>query len=525
MQREDQGYTRRSACPKMLNRRHANASEAKKGDLFVSAKSSSNYEGNDGIFLEATPGESALHDRKQNFFSRPITRRSMLRTLGSVSAAGLFSCALGDVARAAADTSKKPNIVFILSDDHRWDYLGSVGHPFLDTRNMDRLAQEGVLFSNAFVTTSLCTPSRASFLTGQYAHTHGIKNNITVWRNERVTFLELLKGAGYDTAFIGKWHMPGKLPKLRGVDQFITFTVQAGQGRYFDCPLIIDGVETPSRKPYVTEELTDYALEFIEKKRDNPFCLYLSHKAVHHQFLPPPELNHLYDDIEIKLPKEADTLLGMTRGHMWTGIFGPMQHHMRNYCEALVALDQQIGRVLNKLDEMGIADNTIVVYAGDNGYFWGEHRLVDKRWPYEESIRIPFIVRHPQLIKNPGRTADQMILNIDLAPSLLDMVGVRIPENTDGDSFVPILQSAEAPGRKAWLYEYCKEFPYNAPELDAVRTETHIYVEYKGGRSPELYDVICDPLQRNNMMDTPAAEHLLPEMKKMLEGLKRGEKY
>jgi N-acetylglucosamine-6-sulfatase len=449
----------------------------------------------------------------------------MLKTLGSVSAAGVMSLTFGGLARAATGGTRKPNIVFILSDDHRWDYLSCVGHPFLDTQNMDRLAREGVLFSNAFVTTSLCTPSRASFLTGQYAHTHGVKNNITVWRNEKVTFLELLKGAGYDTAFIGKWHMPGRLPELRGVDQFITFTVQAGQGRYFNCPLIVNGVETPSRKPYVTEELTDYALEFIERERDNPFCLYLSHKAVHHQFLPPPELNHLYDGVEMKLPEEADSWFGMTRGHMWTGIFGPVEHHMRNYCEALVALDQQIGRVLNKLDEMGIADDTIVVYAGDNGYFWGEHRLVDKRWPYEESIRIPFIVRYPNLVRDPGRTASQMVLNIDLAPSLLEVAGVPIPENTDGVSFVPILQSAGVPGRKSWLYEYFTEFPYNVPELNAVRTESHIYVEYESRRPSELYDILCDPRQQNNLMGTPEAERLLPDLKEMLEGLKAGKRY
>ena len=454
-----------------------------------------------------------------------MTRRRMLRTLGSMSAAGLVGLTLGDLAWAAPKGGKRPNIVFILSDDHRWDYMGCVGHPFLDTQNMDRLAAEGVLFSNAFVTTSLCTPSRASFLTGQYAHTSGVKNNITVWKDELVTFLEQLKGAGYDTSFIGKWHMPGRLPNLRGVDQFITFTVQAGQGRYFDCPLIIDGVETPSRKPYITEELTDYALEFIEKERDNPFCLYLSHKAVHHQFLPPPELNHLYDDVKMKLPKEADTWLGMTRGHMWTGIFGPVEHHMRNYCEALVALDRQIGRVLDKLDEMGVADDTIVVYAGDNGYFWGEHRLVDKRWPYEESIRIPLIVRYPKAVSDPGRKTDQMVLNIDLAPSLLSLAGVQVPENTDGESFLPILQSASAPGRKAWLYEYFKEFPYNAPDLNAVRTDTHIYVEYEGGRPPELFDIVEDPRQKRNLMGAAEEDRLLPELKEMLEGLKAGKKY
>ncbi len=459
-----------------------------------------------------------------NFLKKSLTRRDVLKVLGVSSAAGLASLALGDFARGESEAVKRPNIVFILSDDHRWDYMSCVGHPFIKTEQMDRLAAEGVLFNNAFVTTSLCSPSRASFLTGQYAHTHGVKNNLTVWKEENVTFLELFKRAGYDTAFIGKWHMPGRLPKLRGVDQFITFTVQAGQGRYFNCPLIIDGVETPSRKPYITEELTDYALEFLGKERDNPFCLYLSHKAVHHQFLPPPELKHLYDDVELPMPDEADSWITMTKGNMFTGLFGPLERHWENYCEALVAMDQQIGRVLDKLEEMGVAENTIVVYAGDNGYFWGEHRLVDKRWPYEESIRIPFIVRYPEAIKDPGRRADQMVLNIDLAPSLLDMAGVPIPENMEGDSFLPILESASTPGRKAWLYEYFKEVPYNVPEHFAVRTDTHIYVEYQGKARAQLFDIVHDPREMNNLIDTPEGNRLQPELKRMLEDLKAGGK-
>jgi N-acetylglucosamine-6-sulfatase len=174
---------------------------------------------------------------------------------------------------------------------------------------------------------------------------------------------------------------------------------------------------------------------------------------------------------------------------------------------------------------MGIADDTIVVYAGDNGYFWGEHRLLDKRWPYEESIRIPFLVRYPRLVKDPGRTAEQMVLNIDLAPSLLEMAGVPIPDRTDGESFRPILSSASAPGRKAWLYEYFKEFPYNVPRLEAVRTETHLYAEYQGGRPPDLFDVVNDPREKHNLMGTAEGERVLPTLKEMLEGLRAGRRY
>jgi len=337
---------------------------------------------------------------------------------------------------------KNPNIVFILSDDHRWDYMSNMGHPFLKTPSLDRLASEGILFSNAFCTTSLCSPSRASFITGQYAHTHGVQNNMTAWDNDNETLLEEVKTAGYSTAFIGKWHMPGELPKLRGVDLFVTFEVVGGQGVYFNCPLIVNGEKTSSKKEYITEELTDYTLEFIRENQQNPFCVYLSHKTVHAPFSPPPELDHLYDDVKVPLPEEADSWTGMTRGNFTALQFVPLETTMRNYSEALVSMDQQIGRVLKLLDELGIADDTIIIYTSDNGYFWGEHQLVDKRWAYEESIRIPFIVRYPGFTHGNGRKADQMVLNVDVAPTLLDLAGVPIPGHMEGRSFKPFFLSA-----------------------------------------------------------------------------------
>ena len=235
--------------------------------------------------------------------------------------------------------------------------MSCMRHAIIKTPHLDRLSSEGVHFKNAFVTTSLCSPSRASFLAGQYAHTHGVKNNLTVWNNENITFLEILKQAGYDTAFIGKWHMPGKgLPKLRGVDRFISFTIQEGQGRYFDCPLYIDGVLTERKGKYITDDLTDFAIEFIKTKRKNPFCLYLSHKAVHQLFLPPDDLKNLYNDVDVKqlLPEESDPWVTTVQGGTWAGTFGTLGHHYLNYCRTVVALDRQIGRILKALDESRI---------------------------------------------------------------------------------------------------------------------------------------------------------------------------
>jgi N-acetylglucosamine-6-sulfatase len=456
-----------------------------------------------------------------SFFNKRLTRREALRTLGTAAA---MSFLLPGKDNHAFSAKARPNIVFILSDDHRWDALSCKGHPFIKTPNLDKLAAEGVLFENAFVTSSLCSPSRASFLTGQYAHTHGVKNNLTHWNDDNVTFLEILKGAGYDTAFIGKWHMPGRLPELRGVDRFITFTVQGGQGRYFDCPLIVDGKKVPSRKSYITEELTDYGIEFMAQKRNKPFCLFLSHKAVHHQFKPPPELDGLYDQEQLNLPKEADSWVAMTGGQIWAGVVGPIEPHYRNYCEAIVALDQQIGRVIGEIHRLGITDNTIIVYAGDNGYFWGEHHLVDKRWAYEESIRIPFIVRYPEIVENPGTTSRQMVLNIDVAPSLLDLAGIPVLNSMAGKSLLPILKNRKTAWRKAWLYEYFKDFPYNVPEMNAVRTEQYIYIDYEGRKKDELFNVASDPLETRNLMDTPEGRQALPGLKRMLEDLKKGKR-
>jgi len=460
--------------------------------------------------------------RNSDLFNRQLTRRDALKTLGAASTAAMMMPFTVGQSFASAD-QKPPNIIFILSDDHRWDAMSGTGHPFIQTPNLDRLAVEGIHFNNAFVTTSLCSPSRASFLTGQYAHTHGVKNNLTPWKNSNITFLEIMKNRGYDTAFIGKWHMPGKLPLLRGVDKFITFTVQGGQGRYFNCPLIIDGKEVPSKKPYITEELTDHTINFMSQQRDNPFCLYLSHKAVHHQFKAAPEHQGMYDNVKLNLPKEADSWITWTNGSVYYGeILGPMESFYRDYCEAIVSMDQQIGRVMAAVEQLGIADNTVIIYTSDNGYFWGEHHLVDKRWFYEESIRIPFIIRYPNMISTPGTRVDQMILNIDVAPTILNLAGIPVPESMEGKSFVPILRNNSIPWRKVWLYEYFKDFPYQVPEMNAIRTDQYKYIEYKDRPSAFLYDIANDPREQKNIIGTEKGQQLIPGLKKMLKDLKEG---
>ncbi len=286
--------------------------------------------------------------------------------------------------------------------------------------------------------------------------------------------------------------------------------------------MIVNGKETPSNKAYITEELTDRAMEFMARPRENPFCLYLSHKAVHHQFLPPEDLKHKYADVKLDLPREMDTWITTTGGNLLFGVLGPVSFHYRNYCEAVTAMDREIGRLLDRLDELGLSENTVVVYAGDNGYFWGEHNLMDKRYAYEEAIRIPFIVRYPGMIKDPGRRARQMVLNVDLAPTLIDLAGIEVPSSMEGRSLGPILQTEQAPGRVAWLYEYFRDYPYRIPPHRAVRTENLKYIEFEGRRKPELYDLVVDPREKNNLYGTVAGQEHLPQLQAMLAELRAG---
>ena len=461
--------------------------------------------------------------QEKDFFTKGLSRRKVLKIAGTATLAGMMGPL---AARRLWAGEKKPNILFILTDDHRYDALSCMGHPVVKTPNLDRIANEGAHFRNAFVTTSLCSPSRASFLTGQYAHTHGVVTNHTMWNDRNITFVELIKKAGYDTAFIRKWHMPGdRLPQLRGIDEFITFTKEGGQGVYYDCPLVINGVETPRPGKYITNDLTNLALQFIEKKRTNPFCLYLSHKAVHFGFRPPEHLKTLYEGQDLQLPPESDTWVTLTNNNIFVGAPMPMNMLYRNYLRVVASVDEQVGRLLGSLERMGQLDNTVIVYAGDNGHLFGEHGLYDKRNAYEESMRIPFFIRYPKLVRPAGRR-DQMVLNIDLAPTLLDIIGAEIPAFMQGRSMVPFLKSPSLEGRDAFLYEHFPVFPIPIPGIAAVRTRDFKYVTYqKGTWRDQLFDLQNDPREFHNIIGTKAGKEALPGLQKRLEQLKEETRY
>ena len=483
---------------------------------------------------------------------RPLSRRRALQLAGTSAAAGLAallwpqaretqgghavstsSRRLGEALSPARSRQQapddSPNIIFILGDNHNAGTMGCAGHPFIQTPGMDRLANEGLLFENTFNTTSLCSPSRATILTGAYAHNHGVKNNHTPWTGQMTTFLEYLSLGGYDTAFIGKWHMPGEgLPDMPFLDLYVSYTYREGQGAYFDCPLIVNGQETPSRKAYISEEITDYAIEFMQEslaegdgEERQPFCVYLSHRAGHPPFQSPEGIAGMYKDAAVEglLPDYVDPLwYGKANGNVFQGVMmGSYHDQYRRYCETLTAMDRDIVRVLEFLDQAGLQDNTVVIYMGDNGMQWGTHDCHGIREPYEESIQLPFIVRAPWLTPDPGGRRQQMALNIDIAPTLLELAGQPALQDMDGQSLVPCIMDITVEGREHFLLEFWRYFPENTPSYKGVRTERYKYIEFERGRKPWLFDLHQDPQEQVNLYGTAQDQQVIPALKSIME--------
>lgn len=442
---------------------------------------------------------------------------------------------------------KRPNVLFILTDDQRFDYLGCEGHPYLKTPNIDRLANEGARFANAFVTTSLCSPSRASFLSGLYAHGHGVVNNFTDYPADLASFPRTLQENGYETAYIGKWHMGEDSDERRpGFDYWIT---HKGQGLYNDTTFNVNG-QRKMVPGYYTNVVTDMAVDWIENREsDKPFCMILGHKAAHCPFTPDEKYAHIYDDIEIDYPDSAFQLDGKPawvkeRIATWHGIYGPLYgwredfpnesvkefgDFMRAYAASLVSVDDSTGRILDSLEKQGILDDTLIVFAGDNGMFIGEHGMTDKRTMHEGSIRVPLLARYPKLIK-PGTVVEEQVLNVDLAPSIIDICGAPALEDIHGMSFRGLLDGTEKDWRKSWFYTYNyeKQFPYT-PNVRGVRTDRYKYVHYPHGdggpdrHMAELYDLKNDPGELNNLINDPAhagtVKRLQAELARLMESV------
>ena len=446
-----------------------------------------------------------------------------MRRRDFLSAAGAWTL----TARAA---QPRPNIVFILTDDQRWDGMSCAGHPVLKTPNMDRVAREGALFRNAFVTTPLCSPGRASFLTGQYAHRHGVITN-QAENNERshrlITFPRLLHDAGYETAYVGKWHMGDDDTRRPGFDRWVSFK---GQGRYNDPDLNIDG-ERAQEKGYITDILTRYAVDFIRREREKPFCLYVGHKAIHGPFTPAERHKKLYTDEPLPIsPAAQDTLEGKPMlqrpragGRPQRPVSLP-ERTVRNQMRVLMATDEGLGEVFRALEDAGHLDNTLLIYTSDNGYFWREHGLGDKRAAYEDSVRIPLVMRYPKLIR-AGTVIDQLTANIDIAPTVLEAGGARRPKSIQGRSLLPLWRGRTQDWRTSLLLEYEQEarFP-RILSWKAVRTNGWKYIHYTQEEAKgfdELYNLRDDPYELTNLIREPGAQPQLRKLKAELNRLLR----
>ena len=434
----------------------------------------------------------------------------------------------------------RPNIIVILVDDMRWDEFGVAGHNYIQTPNIDRLANEGILFSNAFATTPLCSPSRACFLTGQYAHTNGITDNTA--RDEQshqlITFPQALKGSSYETAFMGKWHMGNDDSPRPGFDHWVSLK---GQGEAIDPNLNIDG-KRQVVKGYVTDVLTDFSVRFMEKKRSKPFMLYLSHKALH------PNMVQANDGSVKSIGEGGFVAADRHKGRYANEVFArrpnafvppsdkpalarpvgdlpPLgketattETTIRQRAEMLIAVDESLGRLMETLNAMGQLDNTVIVFTSDHGYWYGEHGLNDeRRLAYEEGIRIPMLMRYPPMIP-AGIRRDEMVQSIDMAPTLLTMAGLVPGNQIEGQSLIPVIKGDAKDWRKSILIEYYsdKVFPRIVNMgYKALRDERYKYIHYVELQGmDELYDLQVDPYELKNIINELSNAEVVERMLK-----------
>ncbi|MFJ5446958.1 sulfatase [Methylobacillus methanolivorans] len=438
--------------------------------------------------------------------------------------------AMPQVSMAALPTlpgaGTKPNVVYILVDDQRYDAFGFL-KPALQTPHMDSIAKEGTYFKNAFVTTSLCSPSRASILTGMYAHHHGVSDNNPMDLSHLSYFPQLLRDQGYQTGFFGKWHFGGAdKTATKGFAGFDRWVGLLGQGNYYPVgnygepeKLNIDGKLVP-QKGYITDELTDYAVDWLNHlDKRKPFMMYLSHKGVHSEFYPAKRHRGSMKDVQFPRPDTyADTeenyagkpMWVKNQRNSWHGVDYPynsnleIEQYQRDYYETLRAVDDSVGRVREWLKQNGLDKNTIIMVMGDNGFMFGEHGLIDKRNAYEESIRVPLIAAGPGFAKN--KVEEGIVRNIDVAPTILEAAGIETPQHYDGQSFWKLGLDSERAAKRPdnFVYEYFWEYTFpQTPTTFAIRTAQYKYIQYYGiWDKEELYDMQRDPQEKHNLIDS-----------------------
>ncbi len=482
---------------------------------------------------------------------------------------------------AAQGNGRKPNILFLFTDDHAVQSIGAYGSRINETPNIDRLAREGAVFDRCFCCNSICAPSRASVLTGKHSHSNGQRTNLDTFNERQTTFPKLLKEAGYETALIGKWHLKSD---PTGFDHW---EILPDQGSYYN-PDFRTADENNHYIGYATDITTDLALKWLDgRTSEAPFLLMCQHKAPHRTWAPPPEFLTLYDDREIP---EPDTLFDdysgrsevLKRNEMsiaehlmydydlkvtgsklpdklgrtlenpevkrmnpeqrasWDAAYGPKnekflrdnpqgkdlvrwkyQRYIKDYLRCIASVDKNIGRTLDYLDKTGLAENTIVVYSSDQGFYLGEHGWYDKRWMYEESMRMPLIVRWPGVTK-PGERISSLVQNIDFAPTFIDAAGVKVPREIQGESLLPLMRGGEGtPWRNSVYYHYYEKGEHNVPEHEGVRTERYKLIYFIGLNEWELYDLEKDPREMKSVYGDPAYAEIRRELLEELRSLKR----
>ncbi len=461
----------------------------------------------------------------------------------------------------------RPNIIYIMADDHAAHALSCYGSKINKTPNLDRLADEGMLFRNCFCTNSICAPCRAVVLTGKYSHLNGVIDNRRTFDGSQQTVAKLLQKAGYQTAMVGKWHLKS------APTGFDYWHVLRGQGPYYN-PAMRTPKGIVKHQGYTTDVITDLVLDFLKNRRakDKPFFVMYHHKAPHRNWQPGPKYLNLYDDVTIP---EPDNLFDDYRGrgtaarvqemtvarHLnasdlklkppgdltpqqraaWDKAYDPKnkafkeanlqgedlvrwkyQRYIKDYLRCIASVDENVGRLLDYLDEAGLAENTIVVYTSDQGFYLGDHGWFDKRFMYEESLRGPLLVRWPARIK-PKAVSDEIVLNLDFAETFLDCAGAAIPDDMQGRSLLPILQGkTPADWRKSMYYRYY-EFPavHSVNKHYGVRTKRHKLIFFHELGEWELFDLEKDPREMKSVYDDPAYAEVVEQLKAELARLRQ----
>lgn len=501
-------------------------------------------------------------------------------TMRTIARIGIMCLAAGQTAAWAA---KRPNILFIFSDDHAYQAIGAYGAKFAKTPNLDRLASQGMRFEHCLVTNSICGPSRAVVLTGKYSHLNGFwDNNKSRFDGSQQTFPKLMQKAGYQTAIVGKWHL------VSDPTGFDYWEILPGQGDYHN-PEFLKPEGRVKYKGYVTDIITDKTLDWLKKDRDpnKPFVMMCQHKATHRIWQPSLRDLRMFDDVTFPEPPTLfDDYANRASGareqemtiaeHMmltsdlkmtplpgdtsseakawkryqdrftdeqrkeWNAYYGPInealrksnlsgkeltrwkyQRYMKDYLSCAATVDENVGRLMKYLDESGLAENTIVIYSSDQGFYLGEHGWYDKRWMYEESLKTPLIVRWPGKVK-PESVDTHLVSNLDFAETFLDVAGIPAPEDMQGRSLVPLLKGeAPADWRKSFYYHYYEyPQPHHVPPHYGVRTEQHKLIYYPLTKEWELFDLKADPHEIKSVYDEPAQAERVKELKAELERLR-----